>query len=258
MRQAGEGQSTQDLIWDAVSPQERAVCQAQSSAAPGCHASPLHVRMAAEGTAGLRQRVLDSRQKNLGRPDSEPAEWYEALLLLLAQFNKRIQFILDGNRAWDSLQATSFLSAVPSSRILYCEEPLIDPRELPALQQQVGIPMALDETLSEAQQYGDLIHDWDSVFVLKPDRIEGSIETCLALAAAAHAKGNAVVVSSAYNTEVGLSFLAQLAAALHCPHAGLDTQRWFAPPAAPGNVIATNQNVTISLDELLHINLERE
>ncbi|NQU38928.1 MAG: o-succinylbenzoate synthase [Lentisphaerae bacterium] len=150
-----------------------------------------------------------------------------ALLALHAQLGDRVQFVLDGNRAWTPSEADGFLSQIHSLPLLYCEELLHKPAELAALQARSGVAMALDETLFDAAPPADLISQWPSVLVLKLDRIQGSLATGLQLAAAARERGQPAIVSSAFNTLVGWSFLVQVAAALHGPHAGLDTQRCY-------------------------------
>jgi pyruvate-formate lyase len=83
MKDEWHGKTSGEIIWPIVTPKERAVCIAQSPVAPGCHASPLHVRLASEGTDGLRRRVLNSREVNLGSPGTEQEEWYDALMIIL-------------------------------------------------------------------------------------------------------------------------------------------------------------------------------
>jgi len=75
--------SSQALMQSILTPLERAVMSVQASVAPGCHGTPLYVRLASEGTAGLRARVRASRDSHAGQPGTEPAEWYRALEVLL-------------------------------------------------------------------------------------------------------------------------------------------------------------------------------
>ena len=83
MKRTWHGKSSSELVWSVVTANERAVCSAQSCIAPGCHASPFHYRLASEGTEGLRRRVMNSRNENLSKPGTEPAEWYDALMIIL-------------------------------------------------------------------------------------------------------------------------------------------------------------------------------
>jgi formate C-acetyltransferase len=83
MKKTWHGKTSGELVWSIVMPTERAVCSAQGCVGPGCHASPFHYRLASEGTEGLRRRILNSRNENLSKPGTEPAEWYDALLIIL-------------------------------------------------------------------------------------------------------------------------------------------------------------------------------
>ncbi len=159
-----------------------------------------------------------------------------ALCGLQEAYGDRVSFILDGNRGWSYAQAELFLKMVSKVRIPYGEELLKDPWELPRLQRESGILMALDESLFVPGKYSGLIRDWRSVVALKPDRIPGSLVRCLQLAELMQRRGGAAVVSSAYNTPIGLSFLVQVASAMGCPHAGLGTYRWLPDTITTGLV----------------------
>lgn len=84
MKNSWSGKSTGEIAWSVVSPKERAVSRAHAFIGAGCHASPLHVRLASEGTEGLRQRVEAARREKPGKPDTEVEEWYDALMIILA------------------------------------------------------------------------------------------------------------------------------------------------------------------------------
>ena len=82
------GRSSVELINKVVLPSERALVQHHGLATPGCHSSPLLIRLAEEGTSGLRQRVAQARQTFLGKPGCERAEWYSALEVVLDGMDK--------------------------------------------------------------------------------------------------------------------------------------------------------------------------
>ena len=161
---------------------------------------------------------------------SDLTEEMEALIALQDHYGNAVRYVLDGNRGWTWDEAITFLERVSTDSIHYGEELLSDPHRLADLTEHTRVAMALDESLFDPEQNASLIQSWPGNVVLKPDRIPGSIETCMALAASARDRGASAIISSAYNTTVGLSFLAELAASLRCPHAGLDTGRWFAEP----------------------------
>ncbi len=157
-----------------------------------------------------------------------------ALALLQKEYGNRLRLVLDGNRSLTPDQAGRLLAGLNRDHVLYGEELLQNPAELRDLQERTGIAMALDETLFEDDESAGLVEEWDSVVVLKADRLHASVVRAFALGTTARHRGAYSVVSSAYNTPLGLSFLVQLAAALHCPHAGLDTWRWFPGALADG------------------------
>ena len=159
---------------------------------------------------------------------SELQKEAHALRALQDRYGTPTAYVLDGNRAWSLDEATTFFEHITTDSIRYGEELLQDPHNLATLQNRVAVIMALDETLFEYEKHATLIQGWQGNVILKPDRISGSIENCLALAYDAHHRGADAIISSAFNSAIGLSFLVQLAAALQCPHAGLDTGQWFA------------------------------
>ena len=61
----------------------------------------------------------------------------------------RMQLRLDANRAWDYEDALQFCNALPAKSIAFMEEPLKDWRLLPKLQEETGLPCAVDETLQD-------------------------------------------------------------------------------------------------------------
>ncbi len=141
-----------------------------------------------------------------------------------------LALILDGNRAWTPDEAAAFFEAIDCAGISYAEEVLRNPDDLPGLQARTGVAMALDETLADVEAHADLVRDWDSVVVLKPDRIRASVQGAAFLAARARTRHQKAVVSSSFQSPVGLSFLAHAAAAMQVTHAGLDTARGFEDP----------------------------
>lgn len=133
---------------------------------------------------------------------------------------------LDANRAWSTEDARWFAKRIGPQRIDYVEEPLDDPRMLPDLWLDTGLPVALDETLQEPGG-GDQIQGWAAAAVLKPTLVGGLMAT-LRLAASARAVGVRPVLSAAFESGIGLRGIAALAAATGAEPAGLDTYRWLA------------------------------
>jgi len=138
---------------------------------------------------------------------------------------------LDANRAWDVDSAVAFARAIDGCRIDYIEEPLANPHLLPDLAAHTRLPIALDESLAEGLQDDDAFTDlqWAKAMILKPT-ILGGIAACEELACEAVEMGLQPVISSSFESGLGLGMLAHLAAALteeEIP-AGLDTYDWLA------------------------------
>lgn len=134
---------------------------------------------------------------------------------------------LDANRAWTLEQALTFGKAVEALEIEYVEEPLQDSDELPELAKHWRHPVALDESLVEpepetCERFGGL-----KAIILKPTLLGGFTR---ALAWSKWAEANSVmpVVSSSFETDLGLTMLGHFAAqnAPNIP-CGLDTSDWF-------------------------------
>lgn len=158
---------------------------------------------------------------------------------------------LDANRAWSFDEAVRFVEGIGDCALEYIEEPLSDPRRLPGFERATGISYAVDETLQQIgwrtvmalRQEGwsaleessgypqrDLLEAplRAAAWVIKPTLVglPLSFFTCEGFEDRFDVK---IVVSSAFESGVGLVTLANLAAALADAGtpAGLDTQQWF-------------------------------
>jgi o-succinylbenzoate synthase len=125
---------------------------------------------------------------------------------------------LDANRAWTLNEAKTFLDGVGDLAIEYIEEPLHDPASLFELAAIFPVPLALDETLREdPARWRDLLAVASAV-VLKPMLMGGSVAT-LAVAAEAVGHGAKPVLSSAFESGVGMRTLVRMAT--KAPFAGI-------------------------------------
>jgi O-succinylbenzoate synthase len=136
---------------------------------------------------------------------------------------------LDANRAWDIDQAVAFSDALAETRIDYVEEPV---QTLPLLRRlmdemRLPLPVALDESLPELTPDELPSLRTAKAVILKPTLL--GFEKAIRFARSAETLGITPVVSSAFESSVGLAMLAQMAASvnkLDVP-AGLDTLDWF-------------------------------
>lgn len=96
------------------------------------------------------------------------------------------------------------------------QEPVEFPKDIPRFCKESGIPVALDESVDEdvSTSYEILeriASEGVVALVIKPGRV-GGFERAASLAAWAHSRGMVAVISSAFETSIGLSAYAHLAA----------------------------------------------
>jgi O-succinylbenzoate synthase len=133
---------------------------------------------------------------------------------------------LDANRAWSFDDAARFASSIPTASLQYLEEPLADPSRLAAWHAATGCPIALDETAREMDPAALFdAYPFACAVVVKPTLIGVRATRSWAEHAAQH--NATVVLSSAYESGVGMRMVLALAATL-TPRdvpAGLGTYR---------------------------------
>ncbi|MBI3315012.1 MAG: o-succinylbenzoate synthase [Candidatus Omnitrophica bacterium] len=127
---------------------------------------------------------------------------------------------LDANRVWSLKEALLFVDLAGRAQIEFIEEPLSDMGKIGEFYQATHMPVALDESLS-------MFADSKAVkyYVLKPT-VLGGVIPCLDWMEHARQQGKKVIISSAFESPVGLKVLANLAC-LTEKTAGLGTERWL-------------------------------
>lgn len=134
---------------------------------------------------------------------------------------------LDINQKWLLKQAIHVADEVGLSAVEYIEEPFKDLKDIPEFFDRSSIPVALDESLLTADLKEIKSINGVEVLIIKPT-ILGGIEKSWRIINQAKAYGLRTVVSSSFESSVGLTALAHLAG---CSNryvaAGLDTLKWF-------------------------------
>ena len=140
----------------------------------------------------------------------------------------RVRLRLDANRAWSLDQAVKFGKAVFTCDIDYIEEPTADPANLGVFFSECGMPVALDETLSDSPIKALEELRGIKAIILKPTFL-GSFQKAHDLAQRARTLGIQPIVSSCFESGIGILGLARFAAYLSLENipAGLDTYRWL-------------------------------
>lgn len=140
------------------------------------------------------------------------------------QLGESIELRLDANRSWSLEQAVTFHSETKDCRIEYIEEPVSNSSELLQLlkQKEPEFSIALDETLTEIEISDFKNFNSVSALVLKPTLL--GLEKTISFAELSKTHNIACVFSSSYESVLGLSIIAQLAAGNRTNSAcGLDT-----------------------------------
>ncbi len=152
---------------------------------------------------------------------------------------------LDANQAWELEDAVRFGREIECSTVAYIEEPLKHIYQIPEFYQETMIPVALDESLLKlsVEEYKSM--DGVDVLVLKPTAL-GGIEKTWQLMQQARSLGLAIVISSSFESGLGILTLANLASCtVRDQAAGLDTLKWFQQDILKENVLIRHGKVNI-------------
>lgn len=167
----------------------------------------------------------------------------EEELALIEQLATRLpntKLILDANGGWTREEAKCFCERLPLAQIDYLEEPCAAFADTIAVAEATGIAIALDETLSRQDEW--VCHPQIKALVIKPTLI-GSLSACEALVQRAKAGNLRVVISSSFESDLGLGLLARLASeSAPTEPPGLDTGHWLIErvTTATGEVMTDN------------------
>lgn len=134
---------------------------------------------------------------------------------------------LDANRAWGIEEALSFGKSINDINITYIEEPVKDFLAILQLSNngKFHIPIALDESLAAIIPKAMELIPGVTTLVLKPT-ILGFVNT-IAFEKSAESLGMKTVISSSFESSIGLFALAEIASGFGAA-AGLDTIEWLA------------------------------
>jgi len=163
-----------------------------------------------------------------------------------AIFGEATALRVDVNRAWDFATALEFCQAVTACRLDYLEEPLRDPTRLGELGRLTGVPIAMDETLAELRPESIIVPSDVVALVLKPTVLGGLTATARWLDFARQ-HGLKAVITSVFESGVGLAHLANCAAALLETDTplGLDTYRWLGEDLPTVRFSATHARIDV-------------
>ncbi|MCU0482808.1 MAG: o-succinylbenzoate synthase, partial [Chloroflexi bacterium] len=148
--------------------------------------------------------------------ERETADLVARLRAIRSAVGPGVRLRLDVNGAWDLPTAEERLEAVARYDLEYVEQPL-PPDDLAGaaeLRSRVGVPLAADEAASSpGAVHGLLAAGAADVLVVKPARVGGPVAVA-EIASAAAERGIPVVLSTLYETGVGVAAARLAAAAL--------------------------------------------
>ncbi len=143
---------------------------------------------------------------------------------------------LDVNGAWDLPTAQDRLDAVARFGIQYVEQPLPaqDPGGAAELRRLVAVPVAADEAVYSVHAARRIVEEGAAdVLVVKPARVGGPVAVA-EIAAVASAAGLPVVLSTLFETGIGIAAARAAAAMLGAGAASTGPARAMPPPLAHG------------------------
>ena len=184
-----------------------------------------------ESTSGQLEHLRNSDYRTfkikMGRGEKE-AEW-EYLQKVVSSLVPGERLRLDPNQSWDKSIAGYWIPLLSTIRewIEFIEDPFkescLPAEELITISKETTLPFALDESLSRNGLEPWINRDWPGHWIIKPS-LQGIAGQWLKQLTFAQEK---IVVSSVFETGIGLSHLIRLAGTLGQGDHGLGTQAFF-------------------------------
>lgn len=143
---------------------------------------------------------------------------------IIHQLKDLFRLRIDVNRAWTTQASLAFFSKFPLDAFDYTEEPFADPRDLALFSHPLAVDESFPETLS--------LRDLESIPMLKAliykPTIQGGLERCKQLHEWTQKQGVQLILSSSFESRVGLDHIASMAHRLSLPDPiGIGTHHFF-------------------------------
>ncbi|KAM3241842.1 hypothetical protein ACQJBY_054524 [Aegilops geniculata] len=173
--------------------------------------SPMEV---ARAVTKLVDEGFTTVKLKVGRRAS-PAEDAAVIQKIREVVGYKINIRADANRKWTYKQAIEFGSRVKSLCLQYIEEPVSSVHDLIKFCENSGLPVALDESIDNLkggpiQKLHQFVHPGIVAVVIKPS-VVGGFENAAHIAKWAHMHDKMAIISSAYESSVGLATYIQFA-----------------------------------------------
>jgi o-succinylbenzoate synthase len=132
---------------------------------------------------------------------------FQEALDLVYDLKDHFHLRIDVNRAWDIEQSLRFFSHFDCNSFDYVEEPFKNPKDLSLF----PLPFAVDESFPENLSLEDLGKLYKLKALIYKPTIQGGMGGCLKLYEWASKKGVVIVLSSSFESDVGLANIASIA-----------------------------------------------
>ena len=132
---------------------------------------------------------------------------FDEAFLVINQLKDRFSLRIDVNRAWTTSESLDFFAQFPLNSFDYVEEPFQNPNDLAKFLHPLGIDESYPTDLSLIQL--ELLPTLKAI-IYKPT-IQGGMTHCLALHDFSKKRGLKLVLSSSFESDVGLSYIASMA-----------------------------------------------
>ncbi|MCX6174696.1 MAG: o-succinylbenzoate synthase [Ignavibacteriales bacterium] len=165
------------------------------------------------------------------------------------RFGKSITIRLDANGKWKFEDAKNYLERLSPSNIQYIEEPCTNLNKLIKLAEVSPIPIAVDESLISIGEALEIINNSKiEIIIIKP-MVLGGLISSFRIIKEAEKKNKKVIISSSFESAVGKSGLALLAAITNHNFAhGLDTSEFFEKDICADSFKVEKGKITFTLE----------
>lgn len=126
---------------------------------------------------------------------------------LIDKLKDRFYLRIDVNRAWDTEESLDFFSHYPLNTFDYVEEPFVNPHDLV----QFPHPLAIDESFPDHLSLSDLESFPTLKAVIYKPTIQGGLTNCLPLHGWTKKQGVNLVLSSSFESAVGIANITAIA-----------------------------------------------
>lgn len=168
---------------------------------------------------------------------------------------------LDLNRRWNIERCLAFFERTESDAIDYVEEPGENINQLRKIIKEKGrrVPVALDESLMEIVPDDLLRASGIKAIIIKPTLL--GFERARRFALSAREAGIEAVISSSFESSIGIYALASLAAAVNANKdipTRLDTLDWLGEDLVERPIVVTHGTIRLSPDNIVTVGIREK